>query len=134
MQPMTQTRTAGGHTSTIRAGQVQGKSVTNPAHESLGSIRDVVLDKYDGVVRYAVLEFGGFLGLGSKLFALPWELLRYDEHEDAYVIAIDKEVLKNAPGFDADHWPDMGEADFDAGLRRHYGLGEAAGGFGDGTL
>ena len=129
MQTITETRTASGHTRIIRAAQVQGTAVTNPAHENLGSIRDVVLDKYDGAVRYAVLEFGGFLGMGSKLFALPWELLRYDELADAYVIGIDKEVLQNAPGFDSDNWPDMGAVAFDTDLRRHYGLAEAAGGF-----
>jgi len=122
-------RTASGHTRVIRAAKVQGTSVTNPAHENLGTIRDIVLDKYDGVVRYAVLEFGGFLGLGSKLFALPWELLRYDENVDAYVVDIDRQVLQNAPGFDSEHWPDMGSA-YDAGLRRHYGLADAAAGYG----
>ena len=123
-------RTASGHTRVIRAAKVQGTSVTNRAHENLGTIRDVVLDKYDGVVRYAVLEFGGFLGLGSKLFALPWELLRYDEQVDAYVIDIDRQVLQNAPGFDSEHWPDMGAASYDSGLRRHYGLADAAAGYG----
>jgi hypothetical protein len=119
-----------GNPRVISASKVQGTSVVNPAQESLGSISDVVLDKYDGAVRYAVLEFGGFLGMGSKLFALPWELLRYDPNVDAYVINIDKEVLKNAPGFDSDDWPDMGAVAFDTGLRRHYGLGDAAAGYG----
>ncbi|HVJ54276.1 MAG TPA: PRC-barrel domain-containing protein [Aliidongia sp.] len=119
-----------GNPRVISASKVQGTSVVNPAQESLGSISDVVLDKYDGAVRYAVLEFGGFLGMGSKLFALPWELLRYDPNVDAYVINIDKEVLKNAPGFDSDDWPDMGAAAFDTGIRRHYGLGDAAAGYG----
>ncbi|MEI9986187.1 MAG: PRC-barrel domain-containing protein [Aliidongia sp.] len=93
----TEARTASGHTRVIAAAKVQGTSVTNPARENLGSIRDVVLDKYDGTVRYAVLQFGGFLGMGSKLFALPWELLRYDEAEDAYVLNIQKDVLQAAP-------------------------------------
>ncbi|HLZ64655.1 MAG TPA: PRC-barrel domain-containing protein [Aliidongia sp.] len=126
MQPITDSPTPRGHARVIRAAQVQGTAVTNPANEDLGSIRDVVLDKFDGSVRYAVLEFGGFLGMGSKLFALPWELLSYDERVDAYVIDIDKEVLKRAPGFDSDNWPDMGAVEFDIGLRAYYGLGEEA--------
>jgi PRC-barrel domain len=122
MRTTSETTTQSGHTRVITAAKVQGTSVTNPARENLGTIRDVVLDKYEGAVRYAVLEFGGFLGMGSKLFALPWELLHYDESADAYVINIDKEILKAAPGFDSDDWPDMGATAFDADLRRHYGL------------
>jgi hypothetical protein len=122
MRTTSESTTQSGHTRVISAARVQGTSVTNPSHDNLGTIRDVVLDKYDGAVRYAVLEFGGFLGMGSKLFALPWELLRYDEHADAYVINIDKAILKAAPGFDSDHWPDMGAVAFDTDLRRYYGL------------
>src|SRR5271168_3187228 len=99
MQPIIESQSPRGHARVIRAAQVQGTAVTNEANEDLGSIRDVVLDKFDGSVRYAVLEFGGFLGLGTKLFALPWELLHYNENADAYVLNVDKEVLKAAPGF-----------------------------------
>jgi len=119
MRTTSETTTRSGHTRVITAARVQGTSVTNPARENLGSIRDVVLDKYEGKVRYAVLEFGGFLGMGTKLFALPWELLHYDENADAYVIKVDKEILKAAPGFDSDDWPDMGAVAFDTDLRRH---------------
>jgi len=128
MQTASGTRTHSGHTRVIAAAKVQGTSVTNPAHENLGSIRDVVLDKYDGTVRYAVLQFGGFLGLGSKLFALPWELLHYDETADAYVLNIPKDTLQAAPGFDPNDWPDMGAVAFDTDLRRHYGLAAMAAG------
>jgi len=127
MQPIIETPATGERSRVIRAARVQGTAVTNPAGEDLGSIRDVVLDKYDGSVRYAVLEFGGFLGLGSKLFALPWELLRYDEGADAYVIEVRKELLSRAPGFDSDNWPDMGAVEFDVDLRAHYGLDMASG-------
>ena len=129
MQTVTDPRTVRGHSRVIAAARVQGTAVTNPAHENLGSIRDVVLDKYDGAVRYAVLEFGGFLGLGTKLFALPWELLHYEESEDAYVLNIPKDVLEAAPGFNSDDWPDMGAVEFDTSLRRHYGLADVAAGF-----
>jgi len=126
MQPIIDSRSPRGPARIIRAAQVQGTAVTNAANEDLGSIRDVVLDKFDGSVRYAVLEFGGFLGLGSKLFALPWELLNYDRGVDAYVIDIDKDVLRQAPGFDSDNWPDMGAVEFDTGLRAYYGLSPEA--------
>jgi hypothetical protein len=129
MQTATEPRTVIGPNRVIAASRVQGTAVTNPAHENLGSIRDVVLDKYEGAVRYAVLEFGGFLGLGSKLFALPWELLKYDARENAYVLNVPKDVLKAAPGFNSDDWPDMGAVEFDDSLRRHYGLADVAAGF-----
>lgn len=61
----------------IRATEIQGSLVTNPSGEALGEIKDFVLDKTQGRVGYAVLSFGGFLGLGEKLFALPWRALRY---------------------------------------------------------
>ena len=122
MQPTIETKSPRGNVRIIRAAQVQGTAVTNRSNEDLGSIRDVVLDKFDGSVRYAVLEFGGFLGMGSKLFALPWELLNYDQGVDAYVIDIDKDVLRQAPGFDSDDWPDMGAVEFETGLRTYYGL------------
>jgi hypothetical protein len=128
MRTTSETTTRSGHTRVITAARVQGTSVTNPERENLGSIRDVVLDKYEGKVRYAVLEFGGFLGVGTKLFALPWELLHYDENADAYVIKVAKEILKAAPGFDSDDWPDMGAVAFDTDLRRHYGLAVLASG------
>jgi hypothetical protein len=130
MQTASAATTGSGHTRFIAAAKVQGTAVTNPSHENLGSIRDVVLDKYDGSVRYAVLQYGGFLGLGSKLFALPWELLHYNEDADAYVLNIAQEVLSSAPGFDSDHWPDMGAVAFDTTIRRHYGLADIAAGSG----
>jgi hypothetical protein len=126
MQPITETQPPRDHARIIRAAQVQGTAVTNRSNEDLGSIRDVVLDKFDGSVRYAVLEFGGFLGMGSKLFALPWELLNYDQRADAYVLDIDKAVLRQAPGFDSDNWPDMGAVAFNTGLRAYYGLSPEA--------
>jgi hypothetical protein len=108
----------------IAAKKVQGTPVTNPQGENLGEIEDVVIDKLDGNVRYAVLSFGGFLGMGDKLFALPWEVLEYNEGQGAYVINVDKETLQNAPGFDEDDWPDMTDLSWSERLRRHYNLPE----------
>jgi hypothetical protein len=111
----------------IAAKKVQGTPVTNPQGENLGEIEDVVIDKLDGTVRYAVLSFGGFLGMGDKLFALPWEVLHYNEGQGAYVINVDKETLQNAPGFEEDDWPDMTDPSWTDRLRRHYNLPEASG-------
>lgn len=91
----------------VKSSEVVDVSVKNRAGESLGEVKELVLDKLSGQVRYAVLSFGGFLGLGDKYFALPWNALKYDENQDAFVIGLDKETLKRAPGFDKDNWPDM---------------------------
>ena len=72
-----------------------------------------MIDLDDGLIAYAVLSFGGFLGMGDKLFAIPWEALILDTENHAFILDVDKEVLKNAPGFDKDHWP--GTAEYEAG-------------------
>ena len=72
-----------------------------------------MIDLDDGQVAYAVLSFGGFLGLGDKLFAIPWEALAFDTENLTVILEADKEVLKYAPGFDKDHWPD--NAQYEAG-------------------
>jgi sporulation protein YlmC with PRC-barrel domain len=90
-----------------------GNKVVNPEGEELGSIKDLMIDLDDGQVAYAVLSFGGFLGLGDKLFAIPWEAFSFEAEDHTAILDVDKEVLKNAPGFDKDHWPD--NAQYEAG-------------------
>lgn len=88
---------------------VIGKKVVNLAGEDSGEIKEVVIDATAGRVTYAILAFGGFLGLGDKLFAVPWGRLNYDRTKDAFVMKVNKELLKNAPGFDKNNWPDMSD-------------------------
>lgn len=90
-----------------------GDKVINTAGEQLGSIKEIMIDPDDGFIIYAVLSFGGFLGMGDKLFAIPWEALTWDTEEHDFILDVDKEILKNAPGFDKDHWPD--NAQYEAG-------------------
>jgi sporulation protein YlmC with PRC-barrel domain len=90
-----------------------GDDVLNPAGEDLGEIKELMIDVESGRVAYAVLSFGGFLGLGDKLFAIPWDALTLNADEHAFILNVDKEVLKNAPGFDKDHWPQT--ADYEDG-------------------
>jgi sporulation protein YlmC with PRC-barrel domain len=91
----------------MRASQLMGKNVENPKGENLGEIKDLVIDVNNERVFYAILEFGGFLGLGEKLFAYP---VRYfnptSANTDKLVLNVDKEKLKAAPGFARDSWPD----------------------------
>lgn len=86
--------------------KIIGNNVINPAGEQLGNLKELVLDLEDGHIAYAVLSFGGVMGLGDKYFAIPWEAFTLDPSGKAFILDIDKELLKKAPGFDKDHWPD----------------------------
>jgi hypothetical protein len=81
----------------ISSDKVQGTAVYNGAREKLGSIDDLVIDKRSGMVRCANLEFGGFLGIGTDRYPVPWSLLTYDTELDGYVVPIAKEQLEKAP-------------------------------------
>jgi len=85
----------------IASSKVEGTTVYNPAGENLGSIYDLMVDKRSGQVEYAVLQFGGFLGVGSDYYPIPWPALEYDEEQGGYVIDIDKESLESAPHYKA---------------------------------
>ncbi len=90
-----------------------GDTVKNPKGEDLGDVKELMLDMRTGRVAYAVLSFGGFLGFGDKLFAIPWDALAVDEDDHAFILNINKEKLENAPGFDKDNWPNS--AAYEAG-------------------
>lgn len=83
----------------IAANQVQGASVYDAKLEKLGSIEDVMIDKATGRIAYAVLSFGGFLGIGDRYYPLPWEKLSYNTEIGGYVVDIDRQVLEGAPSF-----------------------------------
>jgi sporulation protein YlmC with PRC-barrel domain len=106
---------------TLSANTLIGDSVKNPAGEDLGSIKDIMLDVDHGRIAYAVLSFGGFLGMGDKLFAIPWNALRLDPVDQCFVLNVNKETLKNAEGFDKDHWPDMTDPTWGTRIHEHYG-------------
>ena len=91
----------------LAAGTLIGDSVVNQQNETVGKIEELMISVHDGRVGYAVMSFGGFLGFGNKFFAVPWNTLHVDEKNKCFVINTDKERLKEAPGFDKDHWPDM---------------------------
>src|SRR6188768_1659113 len=83
--------------------------VKNTAGEDLGKIEDLMVDLDSGRIAYAVLSFGGFLKMGNKLFAIPWQALTADTINKVFVLNVDKSVLENALGFDKDNWPDMAD-------------------------
>jgi sporulation protein YlmC with PRC-barrel domain len=89
--------TASGHTTAIRASRVIGTPVKDQAGHTLGKIEDVILDKTDNAVMFAVVGFGRFLGAGEKFHPLPWSTLDFDEEQDAYVVPFSKPELEAAP-------------------------------------
>jgi sporulation protein YlmC with PRC-barrel domain len=90
----------------LTASTVTGDKVVNSAGEHLGEIKEVMLDLENGKIDYFVVEFGGFLGLGVKYFAIPLRLLKIDTPNKRFIFNQSRQVLENAPGFDMDHWPD----------------------------
>ncbi len=89
----------------LSAGSLIGTDVVNRQGENLGDLEEIMLDLRSGQVAYAVLSFGGILGIGNKLFAIPWQALEIDQDNEKIVLNKDKEFLENAPGFDKDEWP-----------------------------
>ena len=94
--------------------------VVNAQGESLGDIEAIMLDVRSGRIAYAVLSFGGFLGMGSKLFAIPWSALTLDAREKRFVLNVSKEKLENAEGFDKDRWPSMADTVWATRLHAYY--------------
>ena len=109
----------------ISATTMIGDRVINPAGDDLGELKELMLDVNGGQISYAVLSFGGFLGLGDKLFAIPWQAFTLDTEQHALILNVDKEKLENDPGFDKDHWPETTEANntWLTGVYDHYGYG-----------
>jgi sporulation protein YlmC with PRC-barrel domain len=100
---------------------ISSDRVKNAAGEDLGKIEDLMVDVNSGRIAYAVLSFGGFLKVGNKLFAIPWQALRLDTVNKQFVLGVDKSVLERAPGFDKDNWPDMADPTFGNSIYSHYG-------------
>jgi sporulation protein YlmC with PRC-barrel domain len=105
----------------LSASTLKGDKVVNLQGEDLGKIEDFMIDMDRGRIAYAVLSFGGFLGMGDKLFAIPWEALAVDTSEKRLILNVDKELLKRAPGFDKNNWPDMTDRTWGTKLYGYYG-------------
>jgi len=105
----------------LSADTLAGDKVVNHKKEDLGKIEHLMIDLDTGRVVYAVLSFGGFLGMGDKLFAIPWNALTVDTVEKQFVFDVDKEKLEHAPGFDKDNWPNMADRTWGAEINTYYG-------------
>ena len=98
-----------------------GNDVYNAKDEDLGDIKEIMLDMRSGKVAYAVLSYGGFLGMGEKLFAVPWDALKLDTKNKRFYLNVEKDRLKDAPGFDKDHWPNMADQSWAKEIHSFYG-------------
>ncbi len=107
--------------SLIAASKVKGTAVYNNAGDSLGSIYDVMIDKRSGNVTYAVMSFGGFLGMGEKYHPLPWHKLTYSEQHGGYVVDLDRTTLERAPAYGAADTPDWSSPAYRGGIDDYYG-------------
>ncbi len=90
----------------LTASSIIGDKVRNGKDESMGEINDIMIDITTGKIDYVIIELGGFLGMGTKYFAIPFGMLQVDPDKKMFVFNQEKEMLENAPGFDLDHWPD----------------------------
>ncbi len=104
------------------AATLKGDTVVNSSGEDLGKIEAIMLDVAGGRIAYAVLSFGGFLGMGAKYFAIPWSAFTLDAAEKRFILAVSKDRLENAPGFDKDHWPSMADRTWATQLHEYYNL------------
>lgn len=90
----------------LTASSIIGDKVYNDKNENMGKIEDIMLDITKGTIEYVVIEFGGFLTIGEKYFAIPFSLLKVDPERKAFVFNQSREMLEKAPGFDLNHWPE----------------------------
>lgn len=124
------------------ASTLKNRNVLNTRGEVLGEIEDLVIDSSRGCVAYAVMSYStGFLNMSHKLFAVPWQALRVDEAHRDFVLDVDKDRLRDSPGFDRDSWPAEPDPTFASTVDEYYGyqgrsydesVGEGHSGYGEG--
>ncbi len=107
--------------SLIAAEKVEGTDVYNLQGEKLGTVDDIMLDKVSGKAIYAIMSFGGFLGIGEKYHPLPWSTLKYDQVKEGYVVNLDKKMLEGAPTYDMDE-DFMWTPDYGRRVDKYYGV------------
>ena len=115
------------HTRLIKGSSFKNTTVKNAVGDKIGSIEDIMIDSHTGGATYAVLSVDtGFLNLGSKYFAIPWEAFDFDTaQKDVFILNVKKDRLENAPGFEKDEWPDHPQHEFLAEVHSYYGFERA---------
>lgn len=108
-------------TSLIASNKVEGTAIYNRQGDHLGSIYNFMVDKISGNVQYAVLSFGGFLGVGQDHYPIPWSMLTYDVNQGGYAVELDKSLLKEAPRFSTTDEP-VHDRDYGRRVYDYYGV------------
>ncbi len=109
-------------TRVVKASTLRGTNVKNLKKENIGEIQDLMINMETGSIEYAVLSFGGFMGIGDKYFAVPVEAMNFSTQNREITLDVDKDKLKNAPGFDKNDWPREASPEFIQSIYDHYGL------------
>lgn len=104
----------------VSSSKVQGTAVYNVGGEKLGTVDCVMINKHSGQVAYAVMSFGGFLGLGEKRHPVPWQSLNYDTSKDGYVVSLSRNDLEGAPSLDPGEFGQLGERAYEEMVYTHY--------------
>jgi sporulation protein YlmC with PRC-barrel domain len=104
----------------LTATSIIGDKIVNQNGENLGKIHNLMINLRNGMVEYVVIEFGGFLGVGEKLFAVPFKELAVNEKDEVFVLNRDKSYLKDSPGFDPGHWPDTNDHTYFDDVNSYY--------------
>ena len=105
----------------LSAGTITGDKVRNAAGEDLGKIEELMVDLDNARIAYAVLSFGGVMGMGNKLFAIPMEALTVDPEQHEFVLNVPRETLEKAPGFDKNNWPNTDDLEWQSKVYSHFG-------------
>ncbi|MGB7338398.1 MAG: PRC-barrel domain-containing protein [Phototrophicaceae bacterium] len=105
----------------LSTGSLLNTSVKNADGEDIGTISEIMIDIQHGTIAYAVLSFGGFMGLGEKLFAIPWQALTADTVDEKFILNIRKDILEKADGFDKNDWPDVTDVQWNYNTHVFYG-------------
>lgn len=104
----------------FRGSRIIGSNVRDPKDKKIGQIKDLILDGGRGEIAYAVVSFGGVLGVGNKLHAIPWQVLDPSDDGNYYILHADSETISQAPGFDKARWPDMTNQRWHAEIDRYW--------------
>ena len=105
----------------MTASTLEGDDVVNLQGETLGEVKEFMIDVPSGRIAYVVMAAGGFLGIADKLFAIPFSALTLDTDRKCFILDASKDKIRNAPGFDKDRWPDNADMSWQRDVYRHYG-------------
>ncbi|POR50203.1 sporulation protein YlmC with PRC-barrel domain [Paraburkholderia eburnea] len=105
----------------MAASTLDGDKILSSDGEEVGKIKDIMLDVQSGRIAYAVMSSGGFLGIGDKLLAIPWNALTLDTSRKCFLLNVSSERVRSAPGFDKDQWPSMADTGWGSTVHAYYG-------------